>query len=120
MGLDGKGTQAGEDGPAGVPGRRVELGQMQHGRRRQGSPNLRLDRRGDKGFSGAGQRVLDAGPASVARPEELEKVVRIRWAIEECFEEAKGQVSLDQYECAGGMLGITISTWRCEPTPTLR
>ena len=51
---------------------------------------------------------------SVARPEELayyacygpagttlEKLARvagIRWAIEECFEEAKGQVGLDQYE----------------------
>ena len=51
---------------------------------------------------------------SVARPEELtyyvcyaqagttlEELVRvagIRWAIEECFEEAKGQVGLDQYE----------------------
>ena len=51
---------------------------------------------------------------SVAKPEELayyvcygptgttlEELVRVagtRWAIEECFEEAKGQVGLDQYE----------------------
>ena len=30
--------------------------------------------------------------------EELVKVAGIRWAIEECFEEAKGLVGLDQYE----------------------
>ena len=30
--------------------------------------------------------------------EELVRVAGIRWAIEECFEEAKGQVGLDQYE----------------------
>ena len=30
--------------------------------------------------------------------EELVKVAGIRWAIEECFEEAKGVVGLDQYE----------------------
>ena len=30
--------------------------------------------------------------------EELAKVAGTRWAIEECFEEAKGQVGLDQYE----------------------
>ena len=29
---------------------------------------------------------------------ELARVARTRWAIEECFEEAKGQVGLDQYE----------------------
>ena len=31
-------------------------------------------------------------------PEELVKVAGIRWTIEECFEEAKGLVELDQYE----------------------
>ena len=30
--------------------------------------------------------------------EELVKVAGIRWSIEDCFEEAKGQVGLDQYE----------------------
>ena len=30
--------------------------------------------------------------------EELVRVAGIRWAIEECFEEVKGQVGLDQYE----------------------
>ena len=30
--------------------------------------------------------------------EELVRVAGIRWAIKECFEEAKGQVGLDQYE----------------------
>ena len=55
-----------------------------------------------------------AGRASVAKPEELayyvffgpedatleelSRVAGTRWAIEECFEEAKGEVGLDQYE----------------------
>ena len=30
--------------------------------------------------------------------EELARIAGTRWAIEECFEEAKGQVGLDQYE----------------------
>ena len=37
------------------------------------------------------------GPAETAL-EELARVAGTRWAIEECFEEAKGQVGLDQYE----------------------
>ena len=37
------------------------------------------------------------GPAGTA-VEELVKVAGTRWAIEECFEETKGQVGLDQYE----------------------
>ena len=37
------------------------------------------------------------GPAGTTL-EELAGVAGIRWAIEECFEEAKGQVGLDQYE----------------------
>ena len=37
------------------------------------------------------------GPAGTTL-EELVRVARTRWAIEECFEEAKGQVGLDQYE----------------------
>ena len=37
------------------------------------------------------------GPASAAL-EELVQVAGRRWVIEECFEEAKGQVGLDQYE----------------------
>ena len=37
------------------------------------------------------------GPAGTTL-EELVRVAGIRWAIEECFEEAKGQVGLDQYE----------------------
>ena len=37
------------------------------------------------------------GPAGAAL-EELARVAGTRWAIEECFEEAKGQVGLDQYE----------------------
>ena len=37
------------------------------------------------------------GPAETAL-EELVRVAGTRWAIEECFEEAKGEVGLDQYE----------------------
>ena len=37
------------------------------------------------------------GPAGTALAE-LARVTSTRWAIEECFEEAKGQVGLDQYE----------------------
>ena len=37
------------------------------------------------------------GPAGTAL-EEMARVAGTRWAIEECFEEAKGQVGLDQYE----------------------
>ncbi len=37
------------------------------------------------------------GPAETTM-EDLVRVAGIRWSIEECFEEAKGQVGLDQYE----------------------
>ena len=37
------------------------------------------------------------GPAETTL-EELAMVAGTRWAIEECFEEAKGQVGLEQYE----------------------
>ena len=37
------------------------------------------------------------GPADTA-VEDLVRVAGTRWTIEECFEEAKGQVGLDQYE----------------------
>ena len=37
------------------------------------------------------------GPAETAL-EELVRVAGTRWAIEVCFEEAKGRVGLDQYE----------------------
>ena len=37
------------------------------------------------------------GPADTTL-EDLVRVAGTRWTIEECFEEAKGQVGLDQYE----------------------
>ena len=37
------------------------------------------------------------GPAGTSL-EELARVAGTRWAIEECFEDAKGEVGLDQYE----------------------
>ena len=56
------------------------------------------------------------GPAG-ASLEELVKVAGTRWTIEECFEEAKGEVGLDQYEVGGGMVGTGTSLWRCWLTP---
>ncbi len=63
---------------------------------------------------GAGQRLLLLARRSIAKPaelayyvcfgpggttlEELVGAAGTRWAVEECFEEAKGQVGLDQYE----------------------
>ena len=44
--------------------------------------------------------------------EQLARVAGTRWAIEECFEEAKGQVGLDQYEVRrwdGGYRHITLA-----------
>ena len=44
--------------------------------------------------------------------EELVRVAGTRWAIEECFEEAKGLVGLDQYEVrlwAGWYRHITLA-----------
>ena len=44
---------------------------------------------------------------------ELVQVADRRWAIEECFEEAKGQVGLDQYEVRrwdGWYRHITLAT----------
>ena len=48
-------------------------------------------RKSDKGYWLLARR-------SVSQPEELAKVAGSRWATLECFEEAKGQVGLDQYE----------------------
>ena len=72
---------------------------------------------GPGGYSapeGAGQEVRLLARRSLAKPGELgyyvcygpagttlEELVRVagtRWAIEECFEEARGEVGLDQYE----------------------
>ena len=67
------------------------------------------------------------GPAGTTL-EELVRVAGIRWAIEECFEEAKGQ-SLPprrrgwvwtSTRCAGGRVGTGTSPWLCWPTPTWR
>ena len=60
--------------------------------------------------------------------EELVRVAGTRWAIEECFEEAKGQSlpprrrgwGWTSTKCAGGMAGTGISPWQCWPTPTWR
>ena len=79
-----------------------------------GATGLRLGRRGNTASWGAGQGLLAAGPAQHCQArgvglfvcfgpagtalEELVRGAGTRWAIEECFEEAKGQVGLDQYE----------------------
>ena len=58
------------------------------------------------------------GPANTSL-EELARMAGTRWAIEACFEEAKGQVGvgLDQYQVRNGMAGTGTSLWRCWPTP---
>ncbi len=56
------------------------------------------------------------GPAGTTL-EELVEVARTRWAIEECFEESKSQVGLDQYEVRrGGTVGTGTSPCRYRPT----
>ena len=60
------------------------------------------------------------GPAGTAL-EELVRVTGTRWAIEECFEEAKGQSlpsrrrgwDWTSMRCGGGMAGTDTSPWRC-------
>ena len=87
---------------------------MQHRGRSQGTTDLRLGHCGYTSPEGAWPGLLAAGPAQRGQPgelaycvcygpagttlEELARVAGTRWAIEECFEEAKGQVGLDQYE----------------------
>ena len=59
------------------------------------------------------------GPAGTTL-EELVRVAGRRWTIEECFEEAKGQVGLDQYEVRRWDGCTDTSPWPCWPTPTWR
>ena len=47
--------------PSRVAGRGIGVGQVQRGQRGQGSPGLRLDRRGHKAFERARQRLLATG-----------------------------------------------------------
>ena len=88
---------------------------MQRRGRSQGTTGLRLGHCGYTSPEGAWQGLLAVlvrrslanpeelayyvcyGPAGTTL-EELARVAGTRWAIEECFEEAKGQVGLDQYE----------------------
>ena len=67
------------------------------------------------------------GPAETTLAE-LVRVAGTRWAIEECFEEAKGQSlpprrrgwGWTSTRCGGGMAGTGTSPWRCWPTPIWR
>ena len=85
------------------------------GKGNQRSPGLRLGLGGDPASCGNLARGTGFWPAaallslkswpitsaSVQRTQPWQDLVRVagtRWAIEECFEEAKGQVGLDQYE----------------------
>ena len=63
VGRDGPGMATGAGGPAGAWGGGTRLGAAQRGRRRQGTPGIRLGAGGDLAPSGAGQGVLVAGPA---------------------------------------------------------
>ena len=59
------------------------------------------------------------GPAGTTL-EELVRVAGTRWAIKECFEEAKGRWDWTSTRCGGGMAGTGTSPWRCWPRPTWR
>lgn len=48
---------------------------------------------------------------------ELVRVAGARWAIEECFQAAKTETGLDEYQAAATTPGIGTSPWRCWPTP---
>ena len=52
--------------------------------------------------------------------EELVRIAGARWAIEECFEEAKGQVGWTSMKCASGTAGAGTSPWPCWPRPFWR
>ena len=60
--------------------------------------------------------------SATARPprrwSELVRVAGTRWAIEEGFEQAKGEVGLDHYEVRGGTAGTATSPWPCWPMPS--
>ena len=58
-----KGSAPSAGGPAGAWGGGTRLGAAQRGRRRQGTPGIRLGAGGDPAPEGAGQGVLVAGPA---------------------------------------------------------
>ena len=139
----------GAGGPAGAWGGGTRLGAAQRGRRRQGTPGIRLGAGGDPAPSkepGKGYWLLVR--RSIAKPGELayyvcfgpvdttvdttlEELVRVagtRWTIEECFEEAKGE-SLPlrrqgwvwtSMKSGNGMAGTGTSPWRCWPTPAWR
>jgi SRSO17 transposase len=58
------------------------------------------------------------GPADTS-DEELIRVAGTRWAIEECFQTAKGQVGLDEYQVRRyDTPGTGTSPWPCAPTPS--
>ena len=63
VGRDGQRMATGAGGPAGAWGGGTRLGAAQRGRRRQGTPGIRLGAGGDPAPEGAGQGVLAAGPA---------------------------------------------------------
>lgn len=89
--------------------------QVQRGQRDQGAEGLPLGYRGYMALAGAGQgghwlparrNLSDPGELachvcygpSGTTLEEPAKVADTRWPIEECFEETKEQLGLDQYE----------------------
>ena len=107
------------------PSRGNRLGQVQRGRWSQGVPAIRLGHRGDTAPGEPGRGYWLLARRSIAKPDELAyyvcfgpsgtamaelvKVAGRRWAIEECFEEAKGQVGLDQYEVT--QMGCLVSPY---------
>jgi hypothetical protein len=45
----------------------------------------------------------------------LVRIAGLRWTLEACFEEAKGELGLDHYEVRSD--GTATSPWRCSPMP---
>ena len=57
---------------------------------------------------------LTLPPETTTLPE-LVRIAGMRWTLEACFEEAKGEVGLDHYEVRSD--GTATSPWRCSPMP---
>ena len=114
---DGEGTPTGESG-VGSPSRGNRLGQVPRAMPRvPGSTTGPPWRYGPWGREGLEHPSLMSWPTTCASARPVPQwrsgeAGRRRWAIEECFEEAKGQVDLDQTRYAVGIAGIATLPWR--------
>jgi SRSO17 transposase len=62
-------------------------------------------------------RCYSPGPTPLPT---LVRIAGIRWAVEESFQAAKGQVGLDHYQVRSWKAGTATSLWRCSPWPSSR